>query len=218
MARKPALRTVVFANSKGGVGKTTLCSALAVRAAQESNRVALIDLDPQESMGQWWTRRGKQANPKLIELDATSEAIELLLSEGWSWCFIDTPPGSIPRIESGIAAADVVLIPCRPSALDLEQVDIVCELAQTHNKPMACVLNHADPRWKLTRTAGSYLNRNKLTVIEPPICFRQAHMAAPTVGKSAPELDREGPAAREIDALWKNVKAFMAGSSKRLAR
>jgi chromosome partitioning protein len=53
------LRVITLANPKGGVGKTTICSALAVRAGEESRRVALLDLDPQESLASWWTRRGK---------------------------------------------------------------------------------------------------------------------------------------------------------------
>jgi chromosome partitioning protein len=76
------LRVITLASTKGGTGKTTLSSALAVRAAEESKRVALLDLDPQESLASWWTRRGRTKNPKLFEADATTEAIELLISEG----------------------------------------------------------------------------------------------------------------------------------------
>src|SRR5262249_38177110 len=116
--KQPArLRVVTLANTKGGVGKTTLASALAVRAAEECRRVALLDLDPQESLASWWTRRGKVKNPKLFEVDATAEAIELLVSKGWQWVFIDTGPARIDLIEPGIAVADLVLIPMRPSAL-----------------------------------------------------------------------------------------------------
>jgi chromosome partitioning protein len=210
MGRKQPLRSIVLANSKGGVGKTTLAAALAVRAAQESDRVALIDLDPQESISSWWSRRGKVANPKLFELDATTEAIEMLLAEGWAYAFIDTPPSDIPRIESGIAVADLCLIPVRPSALDLEQVDIVSELAEAHDVPAVFVLNHADPRWKLTRTAGAYLSRGGKPVLEPPISFRQAHMTAATVGKSGAELDSDGTTAHEIDQLWATVIKLLA--------
>jgi chromosome partitioning protein len=61
------MRVVTLAGTKGGIGKTTLCSALAVRAAEDRDKVALIDLDPQESLTSWWTRRGKTKNPKLYE-------------------------------------------------------------------------------------------------------------------------------------------------------
>src|SRR5689334_10719665 len=126
--KKPArMRVITLASTKGGVGKTTISSALAVRAAEESKRVALLDLDPQESLASWWTRRGKTKNPKLFEIDATTEAIELLLSEGWEWVFVDTGPAKLDLIESGIAVADLILIPTRPSALDVEQAAITVE-------------------------------------------------------------------------------------------
>ena len=154
MARKQPMRVVALAGTKGGVGKTTIAVALAVRAAEESKRVALLDLDPQESLSAWWDRRGKEKNPKLFEVDATTEAIELLMSEGWEWVFIDTPPSKLELIEPGIAVADLVLIPTRPSALDIEQVDIVVELCEAHGKPFAFVLNHAPPSWKLTKSTA----------------------------------------------------------------
>ena len=50
---------IAVVNTKGGVGKTTLTTALAVRAAQESERVAVVDFDPQGSLANWWDRRGR---------------------------------------------------------------------------------------------------------------------------------------------------------------
>ena len=143
------MKVITLAASKGGVGRTTVATALAVRLAKDSDRVALLDLDPQESMSSWWDRRGKQVNPRLFEIDATAEAIELLVSEGWEWAFVDTPPARIELIEPGIVAADLVLIPCRPSALDIEQIDVAVELCETHEKPFAFILNHAPASWKL---------------------------------------------------------------------
>ena len=80
------MHVVTLAGTKGGTGKTTLGSALAVRAAEDSGKVALIDLDPQESLSSWWTRRGETKNPKLFEIDATTEAIELLSRRAGSGC------------------------------------------------------------------------------------------------------------------------------------
>src|SRR5215467_3497666 len=201
--KQPApLRVVTLASLKGGVGKTTLAGALAVRAAEESRRVALLDLDPQESLASWWTRRGKVKNPKLFEVDATAEAIELLVSEGWQWVFIDTGPARIDLIEPGIAVADLVLIPMRPSALDIEQAAICVDLCETHGKPHAFVLNHAPAGTKLTKTSTQFVKQNGSIVVNAPITYRQAYMAAATVGKSGPEVEKNGVARREIEALW----------------
>jgi len=53
------MKTIVFAASKGGVGKTTLCAALSsyASAASKKKRIAIIDLDPQGSLTGWWNQR-----------------------------------------------------------------------------------------------------------------------------------------------------------------
>jgi chromosome partitioning protein len=58
---------IAVVNTQGGVGKTTLASALAVRAAKDSPRVAMVDLDPQRSLVEWWQRRGSTENPTIFE-------------------------------------------------------------------------------------------------------------------------------------------------------
>ncbi|HEX5958088.1 MAG TPA: ParA family protein [Hyphomicrobiaceae bacterium] len=206
----PRLRVITLANAKGGVGKSTLCSALAVRAAKDSKRVALLDLDPQESLASWWTRRGRTRNPKLHEVEATTEAIELLISEGWEWVFVDTAPAKIDLIEPGIAVADLVVIPIRPSAFDLEQASIIVELCEIHSKPHAFVVNQATADTKLTRTAIRYLEEIGGRVIKKPvITYRPAYMAALTVGKSGPEVDKAGTARAEIEELWAAVNKVL---------
>jgi chromosome partitioning protein len=209
-AKAPKLRVIALANPKGGVGKTTIATALAVRAAEESRRVALLDLDPQESLASWWTRRGKTKNPKLFEVDAAVEAIELLVSEGWEWVFVDTGPARIDLIESGIVVADLVLIPTRPSAFDIEQTAICVELCENHGKPHAFVFNHASSGTKLTKSSMQFLRKGGSTVIETPITFRPAYMAAVTVGKSGPEVEKGDAARKEIEALWVAVKKILA--------
>jgi len=205
------LRVIAFANVKGGVGKSTLCSALAVRAAEESKRVALLDLDPQESLASWWTRRGRTKNPRLHEIDATTEAIELLISEGWEWVFIDTGPAKIEVIEPGIVVADLVLIPTRPSSFDIEQAGICVELCEAHGKPHAFVFNQAERGTKLTKSSMQYLEQEGAHVIKSPvITFQPAYMAALTVGKSGPEVEKGSDARKEIDALWTAVNKLLA--------
>ena len=66
-----------------------LAFALSVRAAKESKRVAMVDLDPQRSLVAWWQRRGKSDNPTIFEgAETAADAVEALALDGWDWVFI----------------------------------------------------------------------------------------------------------------------------------
>lgn len=216
MARKPT-RTITMAATKGGVGKTTLSTALAVRASERGDRVAMIDRDPQESLGSWCDRRGGLKGPKLFDVDSTAEAIGLIQAEGFDWLIIDTPPAMLPLIEDAIAQSDLVIIPTRASALDLLAVDPVIDLCRTHGKPYAFVINSADPRQKLTKTAAQYLSVHG-RVFETIVAQRVAYVAAMTNGKGPTEVDKTGSTANELDALWAEIEKAMAAATKKRAR
>jgi cellulose biosynthesis protein BcsQ len=61
--------TIAVASAKGGSGKSSITAALAVQAAKEGNRVALLDWEPQGSLTLWSLMRGKPDNPHLINDD-----------------------------------------------------------------------------------------------------------------------------------------------------
>ena len=118
------MKTIVFAASKGGVGKTTLCAALAAYAgANTKKKVAVIDLDPQGSLTAWWNLRDSES-PELIETTAAglSETLEKADASGYAYVFVDTPPGQMKTIEAGIKASDYVLVPCQPSPVDIAAI------------------------------------------------------------------------------------------------
>jgi chromosome partitioning protein len=225
------MRVISVVSSKGGVGKTTISSALAVRAAQESRRVAIVDLDPMGSLAAWWKRRGGSQNPCIFTgADTASDAVEALELDGWDWVFIDTPPAFLNTISDAIDNADLAVIPLRASALDLiaseDAVLMARDIAKRQRaegmQPVGhlCVLNDAEPRWKTTDTAREYLLKGGVPVAETVIAHRQAYLAAMTSGKTGPEVDRvrdgdESPSAREINRLFAEVKALTKKPRKR---
>jgi chromosome partitioning protein len=209
------MRVIAVASSKGGVGKTTLASALAVCAAHESRRVAMVDLDPQNSLAAWWKRRGGTNNPCIFSgADTASAAVAALALDGWDWCFLDTPPAFLATIQDAIEQAHLALIPLRASALDLIASEDAVVMAREAGVPHLCVVNDAEPRWKTTRSARDYLLAAAVPVAESIITHRAAYLAAMSSGKSGPEIDHTGATAKEVSALWAEMKASLAKAKK----
>ena len=52
-----ATRRILFVGGKGGVGKTTTASAIALAAAQRGRRVLIVSTDPAHNLGHVWERR-----------------------------------------------------------------------------------------------------------------------------------------------------------------
>lgn len=212
--KKPRTRVVTLAATKGGVGKSTLSAALAVRASEESKKVGLIDADRgQNSLVRWWELRGEPKNPRLLDADCTAEALGLISGQGYEWLFVDTPPRGLEEISQAINVAHFVLIPTRAAAFDVEATDQVVELCKTYQTPFAFVINAAQPTWKLTQEARLYLAEDG-TVLDTLITYRRAYIAATTLGKTGPEYDKDGRCREEIDALWSAVKLMVSKSTK----
>lgn len=211
---KSPMRVVALAASKGGVGKSTLTAALAVRASLDGTRVAIVDQDPQLSLSSWWDRRGGPDNPQLFdEVESSVDEIEYIAGQGYEWLFIDTPPSQIDRMESVIACSDFVLIPTRVGIMDIEAVRITEELCEQHRRPFAFVLNMVSPGAKATAAAAGFLRSHRRTLLEPYVTFRQSHINAMFDGKTASEV-RDATAKKEIDELWTSIQKAIAKAQK----
>src|SRR5690606_6632721 len=151
-------------------------------------RVAMLDLDPQGTLGQWITLRGENLNPRLFRgVDDVSENLDLLRRDGWEWAFIDTPPALMEVIEAAVMVSDLAVIPVRASAFDIAAIDPVVEMVEAHGTPYAFLLNAAEPRWKLTKKALEFLERTGHVL--PPISYQMAAIAALSSGKTGPEIN-----------------------------
>ena len=111
------MKVIVLASLKGGSGKTTLSGHLAVEAERAgAGPVALIDMDPQGSLSDWWNaRKGETPRFAKVESQNLGAVLQRLRGSGIHLAVIDTPAALTQMISEGIAQADLVLVPTRPS-------------------------------------------------------------------------------------------------------
>lgn len=197
------MKCLTIAANKGGVGKTTLSALLAVKATSEYKQVFLIDLDPQKSLKSWWNKREKD-KIDLIDVDHQnlSEVCDRIKNKN-AFLIIDTPPAHINIIQASIKVAHYVLIPCRPSPLDIEAIGETITLVEQHKKPFAFISNSS--------IAGTQIGEQTLMLLSKygqiaPSAIRQRVIYAMSMidGHTAIEMPNK-QVKEEIDALWKFI-------------
>lgn len=201
------MKTIVFANQKGGAGKTTLAGHLAVQADQEGlGPVVLMDSDPQGSLSEWWNARAAETpffNP--AELGNLAGQLEAMKQAGVKLVVIDTPPAVTDTIRTVIAVADLVVIPSRPSPHDLRAVRSTIELVEQAEKPMVFVVNGAAQRAKITADAAIALSQHGK--VAPVTVYQRTDFAQSMIdGRTAQELDPGSKSAKEVQELLVYVR------------
>jgi chromosome partitioning protein len=131
------MAVIAVVNPKGGVGKSTLSSNVAGFLARQGRRVALGDVDRQQSARTWLSLRPAQLPP--ITHWATTLDDMIRLPKGLDDAVLDTPAGLHGKALSTVLKwADQVLVPIQPSPFDIHAVhDFFIELG--HSKRMASV-------------------------------------------------------------------------------
>jgi chromosome partitioning protein len=203
---------VTIAQRKGGAGKTTLAAQLAVAWARRGARVAALDIDPQQSLAQWFDRR-RQA------LGADEVGFEFTALSGWRaahWIeerarsadlvVVDGPPHAETEARVAVRAAGLVLIPVQPSALDLWATEATLQMARDEGRPMLVVLNRVPPRFAGTERVAAALQETGAPVAASRIGNRVALLHAMAAGLGVVERDGSSLAAAEIAALAEEIR------------
>lgn len=113
------MRSILCLNAKGGCGKTTLATNLATWFADEGQKVALIDFDPQRSGIDWLGARQDYAGvPEIEGVDAATG--EARAAHGTDVALLDAPAGTVgSAVTPLLRRADVLLVPVLPSPIDM---------------------------------------------------------------------------------------------------
>ncbi len=210
-ATQQPMRVVVFASRKGGAGKTTLATALAVEAGRSgAGPVGVIDCDPMQGLTQWWDARRHAAEPVLARAEPDlATALDTLAGQGVRLVLVDTPPAIDGSVAAIVARADLVVVPVRASPDDLRAVASTVELVERAGKSLVFVVNAVKPRVRLTMEAVVALSQHG-TVAPVQVADRTDYAAAKVDGHTAPELDGQGRAAGEMADLWAYLDKRMA--------
>ena len=121
---------------KGGCGKTTLTTCLAVIAGSAKRKVIILDADPQGTASQWWESRDENETPYLVEVsgDKLPEAVNTAKGKGFDVIIIDAPARAEPVNAAAARLADFCLIPCQPTLPDMRAQDPTVQMVKRLEK------------------------------------------------------------------------------------
>jgi chromosome partitioning protein len=210
------MKVIAVAGPKGGPGKTTLAAALAVEAARENAKVAMIDLnDDQGTLTEWWILRGRPVNPFLYDAEGTLDQLVKNLSAGyWAYCFIDCPPYQQDLIEMAVLVADIVLIPIKLAYFDASAIDNIAGMCQRRKKPYGFVINEFDDRksFEAANAIAFAMLEGRGAILETRVSYHPKHRLGQIEGRTGAEIDKT--LARETARLWTEVKALAEAAAK----
>ncbi len=199
--------TIAIISQKGGAGKTTLALHLAA-AAQDAGAVSLIiDTDPQATASQWAAWR-HDAPPEVIDSPPPRLAAKVAQAgeQGAQVIVIDTPPHADSAARAAVEVADLVLIPCRPSAFDLAAIQTSAKLVQLLRKPAFVVFSAGSPNApRVYAEAGELVESYGTPACPVLLPDRAAFRHASAEGRTVMEAEPNGRAAQDVRDLYKWV-------------
>jgi chromosome partitioning protein len=210
---------IAVAGRKGGVGKSTIAGNLAAEFAAMGHSVIVLDADPQHSLAAWAAQgqgmlshcveKVKAADTETLRARARSAEKDVDL------VIIDTPPGMPEITYQAALVADLLLLPCGPSPLDLFSLKEALSLAlkaraERRSKrprirfvPSKVLLNT-----NLGRSLSSSLKEMGKKVL-PPIGQRIAVAEAVVTGLTVCEYAPHSAARLEFKDLAKAVQKIV---------
>ena len=210
---------LTVATLKGGSGKSTVASSLAVHWRLSSHAPALIDADPQRSLARLAAREEKLGDVPVIEdpsPDVGRRARSIAADHGP--VIIDTAGFSAEPTMAALAAADLVVVPVKPSPLD---VDVMTDTAKALFKmrgaaaaPFYCLLTQTVRDSVIARHIRSELEGAGFPILNSELPNRVIYAEAALFGATPSLIQPKGAAARDIAKLAKELEGRVAAAKE----
>ena len=204
-------KVITISQQKGGSGKTTLAVHLALAFIKYHNlKVAVIDTDPQGSLGKWFMKRTEKkiSNDNLTFKTASlwgAQYESKTLKKDHDIVIIDTPPKIESDARPSIESADLVLIPVAASHVDFWATGAIVEIAKKANKKILIQINRSSQRSKLITKTNEFIKSLDLSATKTIIGNRQIFASSMGEGKTAVEKQKKSSAIEEIKQLSEQI-------------
>lgn len=200
---------IAIANTKGGVGKTTLAVHLAAWLHEQGHSVILADCDVQRSSSEWI----RQAVPEIraLKLDDPDEVLNELpkLRDEADFIVADGPGSQTEMSRALLLRADFAVVPCKASMLEVRALAKATEVLRQSQDirkglPQAvAVLSMVGQKYKLTKDMKEAADALQLTLADAAITLRQIYADAPGQGTVVWKMGTKGrEAAAEINTAF----------------
>lgn len=197
------MKTLAIISQKGGVGKTTIATALAVATEAQGQSAAVFDLDPQASATFWHDTRQSET-PAVVSIAPArlQHVLEAAQDSGCGLAIIDAPPFAKDIAYEAAQHADFILIPTRPAVLDVMAMTRTLELVRHYGKPSAVVLTFCPVMGREITDTEDAITQMGAVLAPVRIHNRVAYSRAQQTGLTAQEFEPGGKAAEEIKQLY----------------
>src|SRR5277367_546994 len=206
------MRTIAFVSQKGGSGKSTIASSLAVAAHEMKEVVCVIDMDPQASLMNW-ARIRAVGDIKVLACGAARlpTLLASLERQGVTLAILDTPGAEGAASSAAMQVADLNIIPSRPSMFDLWAGARTRAALKEIGGDYVFLLNQCPPDQQTARVQDGVEALEEMGgLISPPILARAEYQEAARHGLGVTELNPYGGAAREMRNLWQSINRRLA--------